>query len=499
MAQPRTPKSGKARDPGKDLDPAGEEATQDPGPADDTRFEPQAMGDDPSQVTGPDTDTAPPEPADQMAADSPMAADAPDTSSPVPQAEGPSPVVVPAEETAPHPGVWVQSAPHDAPQAPEAETREAPPLPPPPPPAPRRASPILPVLGGIVAAAIGFGLAQVVPQGWPLAGIDGLQTRVTTQEATLARLGAEIEATRAAIPAIPVMPEPQAPDLSGIEARLEALEAALRDLAARPVPADPAVALTALEARIATLESLPPGAGEGADPEALSGLLRDLASLRAEVEGQRAAQAQAQADIAAMAEAARRAMAQAEAEAARNRATAEAEAARLAAEAEVVARATLLRAAAARVLAAVDSGASFAQPLDELVAGGIAAPEVLARASGGLPTMLSLQAGFADPARAALEAALRAEMGSEPLDRLGSFLRSATGARSLTPREGSDPDAVLSRAEGYLRAGDLAAALAELEGLPEAGQAEMAAWMAAARLRLEAAEAARALMAQVEG
>ncbi len=351
-------------------------------------------------------------------------------------------------------------------------------------PPPRRPSPVPLFLGGIVAAGIGFGLAQVVPGGWTIAGTDALQARIAAQETALQTLTADLAAARAEVAAIPA---PVAPDLSGVEGRLAVLDAALADLAARPAPPDPTARIAGIEQRIATLESLPPGTG-GADPAAMAALLREVSQLRAEVQAQQAGQDRIAADLQAAADAARASVA-----------AAEAEAARLTAEAEAAAQQALLRAAAGRVVAALENGTAFAQPLQDLAAGGVTVPEALTAAADGLPTLVALQDAFADPARAALEASLRADMGEGAMDRLATFLRSTTGARSLTPREGADPDAVLSRAEGHLRAGDIAASLAELAALPEPGQAAMADWVATATRRLAAEQAAAALVAQVEG
>ncbi len=96
-------------------------------------------------------------------------------------------------------------------------------------------------------------------------------------------------------------------------------------------------------------------------------------------------------------------------------------------------------------------------------------------------------------ARAALEAALRANMGESWTDRVSSFLRSQTGLRSLTPREGDDPDAILSRAEAALAQGNVAQTLTELEVLPPAAKPPLEDWTAQAKLRLDA-EAALAAM-----
>jgi hypothetical protein len=64
-------------------------------------------------------------------------------------------------------------------------------------------------------------------------------------------------------------------------------------------------------------------------------------------------------------------------------------------------------------------------------------------------------------------------------------------ARSLEPREGDDPDAVLSRVEAAARAGDIAAALAEIEALPEVAREPLADW-------IDRAEAHRAAQAALQ-
>ena len=97
-----------------------------------------------------------------------------------------------------------------------------------------------------------------------------------------------------------------------------------------------------------------------------------------------------------------------------------------------------------------------------------------------------LQESFVEAARDALVLSMRETAGDGIWSRLGAFLRSQTGARSLTPRAGTDPDAVLSRAEAALANGDLSAAITELDGLPEEGKARMSEWIALADRRLKA-------------
>ena len=93
---------------------------------------------------------------------------------------------------------------------------------------------------------------------------------------------------------------------------------------------------------------------------------------------------------------------------------------------------------------------------------------------------------------AALQAARAGEDGTIS-GGLGGFLRSQLGARSVAPREGDDPDAVLSRAEAALKAGELQTALTEIETLPEEAKAAMSDWITSARMRAQAQSAVNAL------
>ena len=148
----------------------------------------------------------------------------------------------------------------------------------------------------------------------------------------------------------------------------------------------------------------------------------------------------------------------------------------------------------------METGALFATAVAALTDAGTQVPDPLATAAAtGLPTLASLQTSFPDAARLALDESLRAGMGEGTMDRLGVFLRSQTGARSLVPREGSDPDAILSRAEAALRAGDLPTTLTEIATLSEAGQAALATWTAAAQARAAAMAALVTLAAALEG
>lgn len=352
-----------------------------------------------------------------------------------------------------------QSAPNDRVQ-PEKMT-EAPVAPPPPSPRQSGAGAFFGmVLGGLVAAGAGFGLARFMPDLLPTGGSDALATTVSAQADEIAALRAEL----AALPAV----DPQ------LDARLAQLEAAATPIDASGLESR----MASLEAEIASLKSLPATGGTAASPE----LLAEIAALKQQVAALGSGGG-VPADVIAAADAAE----------ARLKA-AEASAMAMAEQAEAAAAAARRGAALDRVSAALDSGAPFASALQEL--GGSDLPAVLVdNAAVGLPTVADLADSYPEAARAALEDALRANMGESWTDRVSSFLRSQTGLRSLTPREGDDPDAVLSRAEAALARGRVADAITELSAMPEAGQPALADWLAQAQMRVDAEAAVAALAA----
>jgi len=156
------------------------------------------------------------------------------------------------------------------------------------------------------------------------------------------------------------------------------------------------------------------------------------------------------------------------------------------------ANATLIRAAMTRIRAAIDTGAPFATALGDLEqAGATDIPDALRMAAGdGVVPLAALQEAVSDAARDALAAAR--DVGDDN-GGLGSFLQRQLGARAVTPREGSDPNSVLSRVEGAVRAGRLGDALAEAEALPESARAAMGQWLEQAQSRQDAVTAANAL------
>ena len=114
-------------------------------------------------------------------------------------------------------------------------------------------------------------------------------------------------------------------------------------------------------------------------------------------------------------------------------------------------------------------------------------------ADKGIPTLAQLQSDFPDAARMALSEARSVPTEASTTERLAAFLRRQTNARSLAPKEGDDPDAVLSRAEAAISDGDLRGAIAEMSALPEDAQAAMSMWIAAAEIRASALDAVATL------
>lgn len=350
-------------------------------------------------------------------------------------------------------------------------TRPEPSAPAAPAPVRRRGGFIGSLLGGVIAAGAGFGLAHYVPQGWPL----GLST---VSDPQIAAQATEIAALKAEVERLAALPAP-VPD-TALADRIAALESA--------TPAAPD--LTPLEARITTVEQrlaaieTVPVDGSSATPAAIAAQAQALAALQADVQALKAGGGMP-ADLAALAE---------QAEARLKEAEARAEA--LKAETEALGATSRAQTALGLVMAAMDSGAPFAGVLPDLGE----APEALtSQAATGVPTLPALRETFPEAARLALEAALREDMGATWAERIGSFLQSQTGARSLTPRDGTDPDAVLSRAEAALAAGDLAAALTEVQGLPEVAQTAMADWRTKAEARQAALAALTGLAARIGG
>jgi hypothetical protein len=305
------------------------------------------------------------------------------------------------------------------------------------------------LLGGVAAAAIGFGIAYSgAIDGLPLPGLSGAQDEITA-------LGQQITA--------------QDSTISDLTSRLTALEEApapempaAEDLS--PVIADLSAQIAALTRRLDAVEARPAAQGNAVDAAtqaALAAATAELDQIRQALDAQRA-------EIATLADAA----AQEEA------------AARQSAER------VMQRAALTRIQTAIDTGTPFAEAVAELRNNGVDVPAPLAaQAESGVTSLAALQSSFPDLARDALRAA-RQQNGTTGI---GGFLETQLGLRSLEPRDGDDPDAVLSRAEAALRSGDLTQTLTELDALPDPAKEVLANWRAQAETRMAAASAAQDL------
>ena len=160
-------------------------------------------------------------------------------------------------------------------------------------------------------------------------------------------------------------------------------------------------------------------------------------------------------------------------------------------------RVALARTAVAQINSAIGSGDPFDGPLSALQDSGALdrVPEGLtAAAQDGVMTLAQLQAEVADAARGALAVVRSEEQGTGGV---GAFLQRQLGARSVTPQQGDDADAVLSRIEAAVKSGDLGTALDEASGLPENARSAMSGWLGAAETRHNAQSALDALNQQL--
>lgn len=419
-----------------------------------------------------------------------LGVDTPETASQVePTPDAPAVMITPADPEAPvtieEPAPVEPEAPLsdaepvvEAPVEPEAKP-ETPPVATPAPVAPARSGFGGMVLGGVIAAVLGAGVSlyvlpqlpqslrdRIVPATAPDPDFAALQVTISNQAQQIESLNSEIAALKSTVP--------PATDLSGVTAALDEANAKVR------AAAD---AQAALDQRLSALEKQPVEGG-GVSEAALGAFQRDLDALRAQMAETGGTASATQQEIAAAAEAA-----QAQIKAA------ESQAAELRAQSEAAAKRTMAQAAVARLGAALDSGVPLAPALADLSAAGLALPTAI---GDQVPGLTELQVHFPEAARTALAASRRAAADGSIGQRIGAFLMAQTGARSLEPKEGGSPDAILSRAQAAVDAGDIAKAVSEIETLPEAGQAAMADWVTAAKTRLGALEALGVLAASVK-
>lgn len=292
------------------------------------------------------------------------------------------------------------------------------------------------VLGGVVAAGIGFAASLYLFPDWGRSD-QAADDRVPQLEALITKHSEAIDALQNQ------GADKKIPDVSGLQASQEELGAAMAGLIKR---------LEQVETNLEGLASL--ASGTGVDADALLALQDQITQQRSEIEAM-LGQAQGM----------------------------EAEA-RLAAQ----------RAALGQIQIAMDTGSAFSAPVSELSAAGVAVPQDLSQFSGeGVKSLAELQESFPELAREALGIARSTAGEDNGSQGVGALLRSALGARSLEPQEGDSADAVLSRAEAALREERLHDVLSELQALPEPALAILTDWSGDVAQRLAAISALQTL------
>ena len=130
--------------------------------------------------------------------------------------------------------------------------------------------------------------------------------------------------------------------------------------------------------------------------------------------------------------------------------------------------------AAAGLKAAIDRGGAFASELETYatVAPGSAEVEQLkALAASGVPSKPELTAAFSDAANSMIAATRVVDPNTGMIDRLMSSAETLVHSRPVGAVEGDAPEAIIARMEVAVNKGDLDAALAESEKLPDAAKA----------------------------
>ena len=324
----------------------------------------------------------------------------------------------------------------------------------------RPGNPIIPlIIGGVVAGAVGFATATYLNFGAGQSSdlLNDLSDKLVSQSAEVTSLNAEIARVEA---------------LTDSTALATSIQMAMDSLSSKNSAAIAAVssqiddlstAVSKLEGRILVLEKRP--MAEAFSDEAIAAYEAEMTSLREAI-------AQHRSDIEAIAADARAMESAARQESLRSEGT------------------SWLTA----VSIAVSDGSSFVGPLQALADEGVEIPVALSHvAEDGVATLAELLADFPPAARAALSAVRSGESAEPGNGGLLSFLQNQVGARSVSPKEGDDADAVLSRAEANAKSGDLTSSIAEIANLTEVGQAAMSDWVLRAQERIDVEAALAAL------
>lgn len=306
------------------------------------------------------------------------------------------------------------------------------------------------------------------------AGIAAMQAEVSAlagrldaspgaEAAEVARAAAEAAAEDVAALAVHIATIDE--ELAGIRGELSAMSGALAEAAdgAGATPPEMAAKLAALGARLDAISS---AIEDGAALRALEAKLAALAKRVDAVESS-AADAQSQQSAAL-------------------------------GEVETALQAARLQAALDVLSSRLTNGLPYGAKLNE-VAGiaGKSPPETLsAGAAGGLATAAELEASYSRYANAAVAADMRAQSGEGALGALG-WLRSQVAGRPVEEQQGDSVGAITSRIGARVSEGDLSAALAEAETLPEHAQTGLGGWLDRLRARVAAEAALEAWRAEI--
>jgi len=343
------------------------------------------------------------------------------------------------------------------------------------------------VVSGVLGAVIALAGAYALQSGGLLPAPGNSADQVQALSAKLDAASTEVAALKTQMTDAANAPDT---DLSAqLSARLDSLETAFNEIAAAGGEAGDAAGLEALQTRLASLEAeiaaLGQSSGNATVDPALAAAITEL----------RAAQSGLQAAIEDL------------------RAQAEAASGKIAAIEQGQAKLTeqlgdpgrqidLARAiAAAGLKSAIDRGGPFMAELEafaSVVPDDPAVPELRDLAARGVPSRSRLIEDFPDAATTAIAAAQPVDPNAGLVDRLMSSAMSVVKVRQVGDVEGDSAEAIAARAETHLLDGNLDAALAEWNALPEASRLAAADFGNALAARARAEMLIAASMAPIE-
>ena len=322
------------------------------------------------------------------------------------------------------------------------------------------------ILGGVIAAGLGFAAAKsdllesYLPNSKADQAVTALQQALADQSQQIAALKEQVSGLKI-------------PDLSIVDSKLTTLSAQISPLSMSVKGLETQLAtlntsLTELSERMTAIEKRP--ITEGVSQSAINAYENELKKLQASMVTQRT-------KVESMIEAAK---------------AVEADANKTRADAADILQVAANKALLAELRVNLQSGTPYATVLNDLTTNGLKIPDDLAAtATTGVSTLAALQASFPGAARAALAVARDANKDTDT--GIAAFLRRQLGARSVSPRDGDSADAILSRAEAALTNGQVSDALDELAKLPDDVKATMTDWIEPAKSRLAAIKASDAI------